>query len=102
MLDLTFFFFLLRDIHFGNGTQNIFSENPNVLYISLHRYDDKMFYPADRKGAAEYTGHGKGEGTTVNIPWPCGGMTDADYFYAFKEVVIPIAMEFGPDLLVGK
>ncbi|KAG1217504.1 hypothetical protein G6F62_004419 [Rhizopus arrhizus] len=59
-----------------------------------------MFYPADRKGAAEYTGHGKGEGTTVNIPWPCGGMTDADYFYAFKEVVIPIAMEFGPDLLV--
>ncbi|KAG1293226.1 hypothetical protein G6F66_006280 [Rhizopus arrhizus] len=88
------------DIHFGNGTQNIFSENPNVLYISLHRYEGKMFYPADRKGAAEYTGHGKGEGTTVNIPWPCGGMTDADYFYAFKEVVIPIAMEFGPDLLV--
>ncbi|KAG1136424.1 hypothetical protein G6F37_009766 [Rhizopus arrhizus] len=52
------------DVHFGNGTQNIFSDNPNVLYISLHRYEDRTFYPADRKGSAEYTGHGKGRGTT--------------------------------------
>ncbi|KAG1459853.1 hypothetical protein G6F46_005190 [Rhizopus delemar] len=88
------------DVHFGNGTQNIFSDNPNVLYISLHRYEDRTFYPADRKGSAEYTGHGKGRGTTVNIPWPCNGMTDADYMYAFREVVIPISMEFNPDLLI--
>lgn len=89
-------------MHFGNGTQNIFSSDPNVLYISLHRYEDKTFYPSSRKGAADYTGHGKGKGTTVNIPWPCSGMTDADYLYAFREIVIPISMEFNPDLLVGK
>ncbi|KAI9264770.1 hypothetical protein BY458DRAFT_490985 [Sporodiniella umbellata] len=88
------------DVHFGNGTQSIFSNDPNVLYISLHRYEDKTFYPSDRKGSAEYTGHGEGKGTTVNIPWPCSGMTDADYIYAFKEIVIPIAMEFSPDLLI--
>ncbi|RCH94855.1 Histone deacetylase hda1 [Rhizopus azygosporus] len=88
------------DVHFGNGTQSIFSSDPNVLYISLHRYEDKTFYPSSRKGAADYTGHGKGKGTTVNIPWPCSGMTDADYLYAFREIVIPISMEFNPDLLV--
>lgn len=91
-----------RDIHFGNGTQSIFSDDPNVLYISLHRYEDGSFYPSDLKGCASYTGHNKGLGRTVNIPWPCAGMTDADYIYAFREIVIPIAMEFDPDIVIGK
>lgn len=88
------------DVHFGNGTQEIFSEDPDVLYVSLHRYEDGSFYPSDNKGRAEYTGHGAGVGKTVNIPWPCAGMTDADYLYAFREVIIPIAMEFAPDVVV--
>ncbi|KAK4509410.1 uncharacterized protein ATC70_007761 [Mucor velutinosus] len=88
------------DIHFGNGTQSIFSDDPNVLYISLHRYEDGSFYPSDLKGCASYTGHNKGVGKTVNIPWPCAGMTDADYIYAFREIVIPIAMEFDPDIVI--
>ncbi|KAG1457388.1 hypothetical protein G6F56_006618 [Rhizopus delemar] len=88
------------DIHFGNGTQSIFQEDPDVLYISLHRYDDQKFYPADRKGAVDYTGKGEGEGKTVNIPWPCAGMSDADYLYAFRETVVPIIMEFDPELLI--
>jgi histone deacetylase 6 len=89
------------DAHFGNGTQEIFSEEADVLYVSLHRYEDTAFYPSDRKGSAEYTGHGNGRGKTVNIPWPCCGMTDADYLYAFRQVVIPIATEFNPDLVIG-
>lgn len=88
------------DVHFGNGTQEIFSEDPDVLYVSLHRYEDGSFYPSDNKGRAEYTGHGAGVGKTVNIPWSCAGMTDADYLYAFREVIIPIAMEFAPDVVV--
>ncbi|KAI8641223.1 hypothetical protein BD408DRAFT_418598 [Parasitella parasitica] len=88
------------DIHFGNGTQNIFSDDPNVLYISLHRFEDGSFYPSDLKGCASYTGHDKGLGKTVNIPWPCAGMTDADYIYAFHEIVIPIAMEFNPEIVI--
>ncbi|GAN04554.1 conserved hypothetical protein [Mucor ambiguus] len=88
------------DIHFGNGTQSIFSDDPNVLYISLHRYEDGSFYPSDLKGCASYTGHNKGAGKTVNIPWPCAGMTDADYIYAFREIVIPVAMEFDPDIVI--
>ena len=39
---------------------------------------------------------------TVNIPWPNAGMTDGDYLYAFREIVMPIAMEFAPSLVIGK
>lgn len=38
----------------------------------------------------------------VNIPWPDQGMGDADYMFAFQEVVMPIAQEFNPDLVIGK
>lgn len=72
-----------------------------MLYISLHRFESASFYPSDVKGAATYTGHGKGEGKTVNIPWPCSGLTDADYLHAFREVVMPIASEFDPDIVIG-
>jgi len=37
------------DIHHGNGTQEIFYGNPNVLYISIHRYDNKIIYPRNTK-----------------------------------------------------
>lgn len=35
----------LKDVHHGNGTQQAFYNDPNVLYISLHRYDDGNFFP---------------------------------------------------------
>jgi hypothetical protein len=38
----------------------------------------------------------------VNIPWETQGMTDGDYLYAFQEIVMPIAQEFNPDLVIGK
>jgi hypothetical protein len=38
----------------------------------------------------------------VNIPWPDQGMGDGDYMYAFQEVVMPIAQEFDPDLVISK
>jgi histone deacetylase 6 len=41
-----------------------------------------------------------GEGKNVNIPWPTKGMGDGDYMYAFQHVVMPIAMEFDPDLVI--
>ncbi|KAI8327905.1 hypothetical protein EDC96DRAFT_612626 [Choanephora cucurbitarum] len=88
------------DVHFGNGTQSIFSEDPDVLYVSLHRFEDASFYPSDHKGGAHYTGHGRGLGKTVNVPWPCAGMTDADYIYAFQHIIMPISMEFNPDVVI--
>lgn len=37
----------------------------------------------------------------VNIPWPSQGMGDGDYMYAFQQVVMPIAQEFNPDLVIS-
>ena len=39
--------------------------------------------------------------SSVNIPWPCAGMGDADYIYAFQKIVLPIAMEFSPELVIS-
>lgn len=39
--------------------------------------------------------------SSVNVPWPCGGMRDADYLYAFQKLIMPIAFEFSPDLVIG-
>lgn len=47
------------------------------------------FYPGT--GAVTEVGHPGAEGTTVNVPWPCGGMRNGDYMAAFQHLVLPIA-----------
>ena len=47
------------------------------------------FYPGT--GAAHEVGEGAGEGYSVNVPWPCGGMRNGDYLAAFHHVLLPIA-----------
>lgn len=73
------------DVHHGNGTQQIFYSDPNVLYISIHRHDDGNFFPGT--GAATEAGAGPGLGYTVNVAW-CGGtsppLADAEYLAAFR------------------
>lgn len=86
------------DVHHGNGTQHIFEDDPSVMYMSLHRYDGGHFYPGT--GAVTEVGHPGAEGTTVNVPWPCGGMRNGDYMAAFQHLVLPIAYEFAPDLVI--
>ncbi|KAJ7072273.1 histone deacetylase clr3 [Mycena amicta] len=88
------------DVHHGNGTQRAFNEDPSVLYISLHRYERGEFYPCGPFGALQSVGEGPGRGYSVNIPWPTGGMGDADYLHAFQKIVMPIAMEFAPELVI--
>lgn len=56
------------------------------------------FYPGT--GAVQEVGEGAGEGYTVNVPWPMGGMGNGDYMAAFNHVIIPIAHEYSPDLIV--
>ena len=86
-------------IHHGNGTQHAFYENPNVLYISLHRHDHGNFYPGT--GSPIECGNGPGLGFNINIAWAGGlhtPMADAEYLAAFRAVVLPIAHSFEPDL----
>ncbi|XP_006091529.1 histone deacetylase 7 isoform X8 [Myotis lucifugus] len=89
------------DVHHGNGTQHTFYEDPSVLYISLHRHDDGNFFPGS--GAVEEVGAGSGEGFNVNVAWAGGldpPMGDPEYLAAFRIVVMPIAREFSPDLVL--
>ncbi|KKY28398.1 putative histone deacetylase [Phaeomoniella chlamydospora] len=88
------------DVHHGNGIQNAFYDDPNVLYISIHVYQDGKFYPGGPEGDMNYCGAGAGIGKNINIPWPTKGMGDGDYMFAFQQIVMPIAMEFSPDLVI--
>ncbi|XP_027727879.1 histone deacetylase 9 isoform X4 [Vombatus ursinus] len=89
------------DVHHGNGTQQAFYADPSILYISLHRYDEGNFFPGS--GAPDEVGSGLGEGYNVNIAWTGGldpPMGDVEYLAAFRTVVMPIAREFGPDIVL--
>uniref|UniRef100_A0A670J5U3 Histone deacetylase n=1 Tax=Podarcis muralis TaxID=64176 RepID=A0A670J5U3_PODMU len=89
------------DIHHGNGTQQAFYSDPNVLYVSLHRYDNGNFFPGS--GAPEEVGSGMGVGYNVNIAWTGGvdpPIGDVEYLTAFRTVVMPIANEFSPDVVL--
>ncbi|MEJ1283508.1 hypothetical protein NN561_014478 [Cricetulus griseus] len=117
----------LKDVHHGNGTQQAFYNDPNVLYMSLHRYDDGNFFPGS--GAPDEVGTGPGVGFNVNMAFTGGlepPMGDAEYLAAFRlglplsscftmaafpccctveeapleTVVMPIANEFAPDVVL--
>lgn len=88
------------DVHHGNGTQKVFADDPDVLFISIHRYDDGHFYPSGPLGGPQYVGEGLGTGRSVNIGWDGPGATDGDYLAAFTQVVLPMASEFAPDLVM--
>ncbi|KAK2849842.1 hypothetical protein Q7C36_008625 [Tachysurus vachellii] len=89
------------DVHHGNGTQQAFYSDPNVLYLSLHRYDDGNFFPGS--GAPDEVGSGPGVGFNVNMAFTGGlepPMGDVEYLSAFRTIVMPIANEFAPDVVL--
>lgn len=88
------------DVHHGNGVQNTFYDDPNVLYVSLHVHQDGAFYPSGQEKNHLHCGRGAGEGKNVNIPWKTAGMGDGDYIYAFQQIIMPIAQDFDPDLVM--
>lgn len=88
------------DIHHGNGIQRVFESTSKVLYISLHRYDHGNFFPRSDDADATRIGCGRGKGYTVNIPWNKAPMGDVEYITAFQRIIMPIAYEFNPELVI--
>ncbi|KAL8381002.1 hypothetical protein RB595_005345 [Gaeumannomyces hyphopodioides] len=94
------------DVHHGNGIQNIFYDDPNVLYISTHVYDGGEFYPGKPDnpsipdGGIDKCGDRAGLGRNVNIGWDKQGMGDGEYMAAFQKIIMPIGREFDPDLVI--
>jgi len=82
------------DVHHGNGTQEIFADDPAVLYISTHQYP---CYPGT--GAVEEVGISAGRGRTVNVPIEPGAGDD-DYAHVLDRVVVPILTAFEADLTI--
>ncbi|KAM4882029.1 polyamine deacetylase HDAC10 isoform 2-T2 [Thomomys bottae] len=88
------------DIHHGQGIQYIFEDDPSILYFSWHRYEYGRFWPFLRESDADSVGQGQGRGFTVNLPWNQVGMGNADYLAAFLHVLLPLAFEFDPELVL--
>lgn len=82
------------DVHHGNGTQEIFYEDPAVAFLSIHRFP---FYPGT--GAADETGTGRGLGLTKNIPLPAH-VSRADYHAAFRAELESLADRVRPELVL--
>lgn len=82
------------DVHHGNGTEAMFYEDPDVLFISTHQYP---FYPGT--GAAKDTGRGAGQGATLNVPM-AHGSGDAEFRTAFDEQIVPALEQFQPGALL--
>ncbi len=82
------------DVHHGNGTQDIFYSDGQVLYISIHQYP---LYPGT--GRVDETGAAGGVDCTLNIPLPPGS-GDREYLLAFEEAIVPAARRFRPGIIL--
>jgi len=91
------FLILDYDVHFGNGTSDIYYKDPTVLYISVHQ-DPRTIYPGT--GFVSQIGEGKGEGYNVNVPLP-PGTSDNTYLYAVNQVFVPLTEEFKPEIIIA-
>ena len=94
------------DVHHGDGTQSIFYNDQNPLFISIHRHDNGKFYPF-KSGFVKEKGEGDGVGYNINIPLntkcavskgpSCIG--DAEYLNIFEKIVMPCLREYNPDII---
>ena len=82
------------DVHHGNGTNALFHDSPEVLFVSIHQYP---FWPGT--GALTDVGEGEGEGYSINLPVPAG-TGEAAFLSLLEHVVAPSARQYGPDLIL--
>lgn len=82
------------DVHHGNGTQGIFYDDPSVYFFSMHQYP---WYPGT--GSRGETGHGRGLGSTTNIPVKANTLA-SEQIHMFEEALEDISKKFQPDLIM--
>ncbi|KAM0070452.1 putative histone deacetylase [Helianthus debilis subsp. tardiflorus] len=82
------------DVHHGNGTQKMFRKDSRVL----HEYGS--FYPTGDDGSHIMIGEGAGAGYNINVPWENGQCEDADYITVWNHILIPVAREFNPEIII--
>ena len=82
------------DVHHGNGTQDIFYDDPDVFFFSTHQWP---CYPGT--GQKSETGSGAGKGYTMNFPFPPGSGAK-EIAGAFKDSLVPAMESFRPELVL--
>ncbi|MGD8277209.1 MAG: histone deacetylase [Gemmatimonadota bacterium] len=82
------------DVHHGNGTQDLFYEDPGIYYLSLHQWP---WYPGT--GTAEERGAGAGTGTTRNVPVRAGISRD-EYLASYASALDDAFAEFTPTFVL--
>ena len=88
------------DLHHGQGTQYAFYDDPRVLYMSVHRYEEAGFWPHLRESNFDHVGDFKGAGHNVNVPLNATGLGFSDYLAVFQQVFLPLAAEYQPQLVL--
>jgi len=91
------------DVHHGDGTQEIFFEDPNVLYVSTHQYEDGIFYPHTKYADDEQVGIKEGTGYNVNVGYNLyqkDTLYDEDYCFIFDVICMNIISAFEPGFIV--
>ncbi|CAF4075339.1 unnamed protein product [Rotaria sp. Silwood2] len=81
------------DVHHGQGTQYAFYDTNKVLFISTHRYEYGQYWP--NLVESDFDSIGEGDGRGFNT-----GLKNADYLYVFFNIILPIAYEYDPDLVL--
>lgn len=82
------------DVHHGNGTEDVFGNRADVLYISTHQAG---IFPGT--GSVDFLGNDDGKGFTINIPLP-SGCGDSTFHSAYSKVITPIVRQFRPDAIL--
>ena len=85
------------DCHHGDGTQDIYWNDPNVLFISFHQ-DGRTLYPGS--GFIKEKGGPAARGYNLNLPFP-PGTSDEGLFHALDNLVLPVLDEFDPDIIIN-
>ena len=85
------------DCHHGDGSQDIFWHDPNILFISMHQ-DGRTLYPGS--GFPDELGGPNAFGTTINLPMPPNTCAEG-FLYVLDEIVMPIVNEFKPELIIN-
>jgi len=80
-------------VHHGNGTQGIFYDDPSVFFFSMHQYP---WYPGT--GSRGETGHGRGLGTTLNVPVKANTPA-SEQKRSFESAIEQISTKVKPDLI---
>jgi acetoin utilization deacetylase AcuC-like enzyme len=85
------------DVHHGDGTQDIFYHDPDVLFISFHQ-DGRTIFPGT--GFSHELGGPQAYGTTLNIPMP-PGIGDETLSYIVDNLIMPVIEDFKPEFIIN-